>query len=251
MEKLKDIKKVKEILAIQNNTRYEYEFHDQKNFTYNKQLLISDIAHDTLKSLFIDCLRQFEPKLKIDKHLDKIITLLIHKIQLNTKFENTGYSLSKGIILMGGVGTGKTLILKTFETLIRSFSYYTRNETVKMGFKLLPTYKVVEMYNSSGTNIFSNNQFHYLARNTVGLDDLGAEAKGIHFGNSSNVIAELILRRYDYFIIQRSQNRTLTTLATTNLNRELLKEFYGSRVYSRMCEMFNFLVLDGKDHRIN
>jgi len=62
-----------------------------------------------------------------------------------------------------------------------------------------------------------------------------------YFGNQANIIAEILYRRYDL--------NNYKTYVTTNLNGEVLKEHYGNRIFSRMKELFNDIILPGEDRR--
>jgi DNA replication protein DnaC len=77
------------------------------------------------------------------------------------------------------------------------------------------------------------------------FDDLGTEETKSHFGNKINVMAEIILNRYD--------NKTAMgwefTHVTTNLSADEIEQYYGSRVRSRFREMFNAITLNGNDRR--
>jgi DNA replication protein DnaC len=85
-------------------------------------------------------------------------------------------------------------------------------------------YKVIEDYGNGSFFCF---------------DDLGVEPMGRHYGQDCNVMGEILLSRYELFLKSK-----LKTHATTNLNAEELEERYGSRVRSRMREMFNLIAFD-------
>ena len=70
------------------------------------------------------------------------------------------------------------------------------------------------------------------------FDDLGTESNGKHYGKEKNVMAEIILNRYD------NQLHGHCTHITTNLTAEHILEQYGSRVTDRMREMFNIITFD-------
>lgn len=65
---------------------------------------------------------------------------------------------------------------------------------------------------------------------------MGSEQDGKHYGNQCNVIAEVLLSRYDLFISDR-----LITHITTNLDANQIEEMYGTRVRSRLREMLNMI----------
>lgn len=81
---------------------------------------------------------------------------------------------------------------------------------------------------------------------TYCFDDLGTEHSIKHFGNECNVMAEILLSRYDHFV----ENNTVTHL-TTNLSASEIESYYGNRVRSRMRTMFNLIPFnkDTKDKR--
>ena len=67
------------------------------------------------------------------------------------------------------------------------------------------------------------------------IDDLGHEDPITTFGQTRDVIEEILLDRHHYKQI---------THATTNKDPELLKVRYGNRVYDRLKEMFNIIPFD-------
>ena len=78
------------------------------------------------------------------------------------------------------------------------------------------------------------------------FDDLGAEQQIKYFGNDCNVMAEILITRYQEFIV----NNTITHI-TTNLSASEIEKMYGNRLRSRMRNMFNVISFEGnsKDKR--
>jgi len=60
-------------------------------------------------------------------------------------------------------------------------------------------------------------------------------------------MAEILLSRYDLFV-----SRQMQTHLTTNLSSSEIEELYGTRVRSRLREMFNLIAFSesAKDKRI-
>jgi len=81
--------------------------------------------------------------------------------------------------------------------------------------------------------------FKYNQPKTYCFDDLGTENKLKHFGNECNLMAEILLSRYDLFISSK-----LLTHITTNLSASEIETLYGNRVRSRMREQFNLIAFD-------
>ena len=71
------------------------------------------------------------------------------------------------------------------------------------------------------------------------FDYLGTENNLKYYGNECNVMAEILLSRYDIFTSKKIQ-----THITTNLSASEIENVYGNRVRSRMREMFNLIAYD-------
>lgn len=161
-------------------------------------------------------------------------------------FETMGanWKLSKGLMLMGGVGTGKTTIMKLF----------ARNK--RMSFDLLSCRRAAEMYEKDGEEAigyYSNIRYdlskdpRYFYQTDIGqcFDDLGTEKTPVkHYGNTTDVMADVLLNRYD-----KAKGSYIATHITTNLLPDEIEQKYGTRVRSRMRQMFNVISVTGDDRR--
>lgn len=152
--------------------------------------------------------------------------LIVYAIQDKENCEKHNISLDKGILLTGPVGCGKT-------TLMHLIKYFM---PAKQGYVLKPVREVVFEFNQHGHEII---QRHSRMNSIYCFDDLGVEQESKYYGNECNVIAEILLSRYDLFIYNKTK-----THATTNLNASELEKLYGNRVRSRMREMFNLIAFD-------
>lgn len=150
-----------------------------------------------------------------------------------------GINLNKGILLTGPVGCGKTSLIN----LMRLFQpvkdrFKTKScrdvsfEFIKVGYDVIQKYSILSFKNYEPV--------------VYCFDDLGAENNLKLFGNECNVMAEILLSRYDQFI-----SRQLLTHVTTNLSASEIEAEYSKRVRSRMREMFNLVAFDdlSKDKR--
>lgn len=79
----------------------------------------------------------------------------------------------------------------------------------------------------------------YGASNSYCFDDIGLEAKGKHFGQDCNVMGEILISRHELYLKSKK-----LTFGTTNLNANEIEERYGSRVRSRMRQLFNLVAFD-------
>ncbi len=195
------------------------------------------LNENEVKNLVVKKLLQGNPDFKINDHNSNIIDLLSLYFSGDSRFEDEGYSLEKGIFLVGPLGCGKTSIMKAFT--VNSFNSYL----------LTTTRKVSEDYTREGADTIDNYSElipvypqYYFGQNQIGVcfDDLGAETNKKHFGNESNVMTEIIQARYDK---ERFKGKTHFT---GNMTGTQIEELYGSRVRSRLREMCNFIAFDPK-----
>jgi hypothetical protein len=159
-----------------------------------------------------------------------IAKTLCHYFTGSPEFESMGeeYSLKKGILLHGNVGCGKTTLFKLFATNPhQSFHLvpcrHVSSEYAKKGYEAIEKYYNLIRAGHEGKKYGQD----YLS---VCFDDLGTEVSVKNFGNESNVMADIILSRYETKVV---------THLSTNLSAEQIESSYGTRVRSRMREMFN------------
>lgn len=134
---------------------------------------------------------------------------------------------SKGLLLIGNCGVGKTLI--TRKILLPFFNQYYKRTYKQNGMevKFYPAYnleKAVE--NGLG--------------NCVVIDDVGSENIQNRFGNK----VDWFSRAVDY-----AEQHGNMLICTTNLSSELLQERYGARTFDRMGAIMHPIVITGNSLR--
>jgi DNA replication protein DnaC len=165
-----------------------------------------------------------------------IYNLIVYAIEDKTEAEKRNLDLKKGILLTGPIGCGKTSLMALVRFFFQRGKQYQIKSTRDISFEF-------EKEGSKVINRYSKNPLNLSYTNPVPkifcFDDLGVEQPQKHFGNECNVMAEILLSRYDLFI-----SKGIPTHLTTNLSATEIEEKYGNRVRSRMREMFNLLAFD-------
>ena len=139
--------------------------------------------------------------------------------------------LNKGILLSGPIGSGKTSLMNLMKILAsaehkfyikpcRDISY----EFIQEGYEIIQRYSKGKLYPDPKTICF---------------DDLGTENNIKYYGNECNVMAEILLSRYDLFISKKIHSHI-----TTNLSASEIESVYGNRVRSRLRSMINLIAFD-------
>lgn len=158
-----------------------------------------------------------------------IYKLIIYMIKDNNAALKEQIDLNKGILLSGPIGCGKTSIMSLIKPFTSPLSEYKIKtcrelsfEFAKNGFETINCYTLKQANQSKLTGYC--------------FDDLGAEQQIKHFGNDCNVMAEVLISRYEQFV----ENKSVTHI-TTNLSATEIEKSYGNRLRSRMRQMFNLI----------
>ena len=134
---------------------------------------------------------------KVDTKNKEVVTVLSKYFTGCPEFEKTkGHSFKKGLLLFGQVGTGKTTIMRLFKdtplAYIKLISCRSvADEYTLYGLEQLQNYYVNPYLSASNFSRFGHRNYSYC------FDDLGTETIASHFGETRNVMADVILNRYD------------------------------------------------------
>ncbi len=139
--------------------------------------------------------------------------------------------LNKGILLSGPVGIGKTSLMNLMKNLTSAEHKFYIKPCRDISFEFIQDgYEIIQKYSKGKL---------YPDPKTICFDDLGTENNIKYYGNECNVMAEILLSRYDLFI-----SRKIITHITTNLSATELETAYGNRVRSRLRSMVNLIAFD-------
>ncbi len=195
------------------------------------------LAYSDFQNLFISfgtiCLlnRNQNKSFVIDENNEFVIKQLYYYATNNSSFSG---DLTKGILLQGKYGCGKTILLETYSLL--------HNHIVKrfcLNYPLLLFIKSVELQEQ-----IRKQSVNTFVRRPLIIDEFGRESKRIQdYGNIIRPISELLSLRSDAGTL---------THGTTNfiLNTLSSDEFYGGMIGDRLKTMFNFITLPGESRRV-
>lgn len=196
---------------------------EQKHFIIKENEIIYDFML-TMKYLSDYGQKRFGSDFRIMRVNKNILKkLMMYAIQDQENCMKHNIDLKKGILLVGTIGCGKTSLMHLFNILTHPHRKHIVKPTRTIAGEFLQNgYEAIHKYGNTD-KIYC-------------FDDLGIEQNMKHFGNESNVMAEILLSRYDLLRYQG-----IITHATTNLNANELEKLYGNRVRSRLREMFNLI----------
>lgn len=158
--------------------------------------------------------------------------------------EGKGYSLSKGILLIGNVGVGKTEMLRAFE--------YNK----RMCYRMVTCGEISLKVDQNGSDYWKlytgyipghGGSQDYFFQPNVGwfFDELGTEEIVNSYGTKVDPVFNILQNRYQ----KRNQIPFSTLHITSNLNGDMIQQRYGAHIRSRIREMFNVIKIEGEDRR--
>ncbi len=210
----------------------------QNHFNFNSTFIVKD---DFRTYNLEQCFRYLEQQGKeaygknfkiYEEDKPIICKLLIYAIRDKENAVKLGLDLNKGIILTGPVGCGKTSIMHLIKPFVPGKYDYKIKSAREVSFEFAKQgYNALNLYTQKSNNQNRLSGFCF--------DDLGAEQQIKHFGNDCNVMAEILISRYEQFI----ENGTVTHI-TTNLSASEIENLYGNRVRSRLRQMFNLVAFN-------
>lgn len=169
---------------------------------------------------------------KVDEHNELVIKKLCLYFSGDERMFEYGMNPDKGIALIGGLGVGKTWLMKILRY----------NSRIPYGF--INCSDITDKCEQGGSEEISK-YFHiaktmsphlYYGKTEIGFcfNELGREPMPVkYFGNPTNVMERILFTRYENGI-----PRNFTHFTS---NRNDFKEIYGDYISDRMNEMFNIV----------
>ena len=185
------------------------------------------------------------PHFKLDKESTPLFKMLCLYFTGDKQFETmgAGFSLDKGLAIVGVPGCGKTELLRLFQfNKVMGYHLTSINQINLSCMEAIEKYKTYCGYVPGWVNLQK-----YFFRPVVGwaIDDIGLEDMVNDYGNKAFMFSKIIQDRY-----LNKHNIPFNSLhITTMLTPDQIGDKYGLFIRSRFREMFNYIVYEGEDRR--
>lgn len=194
---------------------------EYKNPVKKKRLFKCGITPDQFKQSFLEQVHGMNcDSYIIDDTNQELINQLFSYLIGSDKFDGDLY---KGILLLGKIGCGKTLLMKGF---LNAFWVGTNKV-------------ITDLHAKSLHNSIKDKGIEYFYQRPLFVDDIGKEPiEAKDYGNESKPFEDLISHRYNHRGIM---------FGTSNLTLEDMP--YQLHTIDRLREMFNIIIMSGDSRR--
>lgn len=194
---------------------------------------------------FIRSMREVEPRFIVDGRNSALMRALYGWVWRRVGMcSNTPLDPSKGLLLWGPLGVGKSVLLRglqIYEGKINRACFGF--ESKSLGFVLTSAAEIALRYAEQGMKgIIKYTDREFMTN--LAIDELGREPTDAkHFGTGINVVQTILQLRYEV-------RREFITHATTNLNPNTqFSGIYGDYIADRAKELFNVIEIKGETRR--
>jgi DNA replication protein DnaC len=154
-------------------------------------------------------------------------------------FEQT----DKGVLVVGGIGAGKTAMMRIMQRLFkdteRKFLWINAYDLKDMA----EVYTTSEIKMSYGSDLKCD----------LYIDDIGFSMDVKRYGNTVNIITEILMERYELFVSSGFRTHLSSNIPTFIKNNTekipTLENVYGERVLDRIKEMCDLITFKGESKR--
>lgn len=187
-----------------------------------------------------------------DENSTALLETLVNYFYKNDNFLNSEIlikdlnspSHNKGLLLIGNFGLGKSMFLKTIEFIFNEFHF-----NKQFNYKMFSATKVIQEFEKLENQSERNYFYEKHSKGIKCYDDIKSERDASNYGKV-NVFKDILIARFE---------NDMKTILTCNFDENFpgdygkaLDEFgtkYDGRVYDRIFEMFNIIVVNGTSKR--
>ena len=153
-------------------------------------------------------------------------------------------SKSKGLLIIGSIGVGKSLMMKVYQKLFKDSP---------RAFKWVSGVVLRDMLDDCSVSDVKE-AYGYACKMDLYIDDFGVNQAVVQkYGNSTNIISEVLMERYELFLAEGYKTHLSTNLPARLENNPnnipTIATVYSERVYDRIKEMCELVVINGQSLR--
>lgn len=203
-------------------------------------------------------LSEMNKKFIINQQNKSVIETLLYYFSEHSKFLECKNIISgtpnfnKGILLMGNVGSGKTLLMEIFKRCVSQVTAPFMES--KKSFSTIYAKDLPYLIESEGLGAMKKYTEKYIklngntVNNIINIEDIGAEKKEKHvnYGSQYDLIDHLIDVRNRLCVYNG-----ISTHCTTNLDAKALLSLYDERFVSRLYDTFNIILCGSETNSID
>lgn len=165
-------------------------------------------------------------------------------------FPGRGYKLHKNILLQGGVGVGKTMLMQIFSEYLRRTGNPRAFANVSVT-QMVNYYSIHNnidrfLYNEEGSKTFQGNPVNLC------LNDIGVDNRPFYGIDTLTIVQDFLHARNEIWANASEYNRRFAHLTTNLTNDQLKKKFSAKDDYGRIIDRFktyNVIPLPGSSRR--
>lgn len=235
----------REMLEAQRKQQMRLRMEESLRKPWTAQELMQEVHNRAVYEFKLDGKR--DRCFELNEQNEKIYHALALYFANDPEFEalDPHWKLDKGLLIAGNIGVGKSVMMRLFARNKRQC--YELISCRKIADQFATTgHEALEFYTQPKRAFFEDPQTYFQRQIGYCFDDLGTENEKKNYGNQVNVMADIILNRYD----RKFEYPWCQTHITTNLSADQIEQFYGARVRDRMREMFNKIVFVGQSLRV-
>lgn len=182
----------------------------------------------------METVQEWEDKMVAKGYLSKFDPGAFHELAEYT-VEARSRRDRRGLFLIGNCGTGKTMFLELF--------LKCRMWTARQIVDLFQQHGHGQNFKDVVHGSYTDGQLAAPPR-PLSIDDVGAEPTARRYGETLEVLDDVLTDRYVYW-----QKHDVKTFITSNLSMDGFHKRYGTRVTDRLTEMCRIIEFTGESAR--
>lgn len=198
------------------------------------------------------CLASQGRKFVVDEHNRDVLRFLLYYFNnsrlCESVFPEKRHKMHKHILLMGEVGTGKTLMMQIFSEYLR----YTNNPNYFVNVSVTQMVNYFTIHNNIDRYVYNEEESRGFQSKPVNicLNDIGVDNRPFYGIDTNTIVNDFLHARNEIWTMTAPDQRKFAHL-TTNLNKQdLLEKFKDG--FGRLADRFktyNIIKLTGESRR--